>query len=148
MADSDISLIEKICIEKGMRMTGQRRVVARVLSESEDHPDVEEIYKRAERLDPQISIATVYRTLRLFDAANVIDRLEFGDGRARYEISSDETHHYHLIDIKTGKVIEFENEEVDKRLQEIANQLGYRLIGDRLDLYGTALEPSEKDQKP
>ncbi|MEK9683254.1 MAG: Fur family transcriptional regulator [Rhodospirillaceae bacterium] len=131
-----------------MRMTGQRRVVARVLSESEDHPDVEEIYKRAERLDPQISIATVYRTLRLFDAANVIDRLEFGDGRARYEISSDETHHYHLIDIKTGKVIEFENEEVDKRLQEIANQLGYRLIGDRLDLYGTALEPSEKDQKP
>lgn len=129
-------------------MTGQRRVVARVLSESEDHPDVEEIYKRAERLDPQISIATVYRTLRLFDAANVIDRLEFGDGRARYEISSDETHHYHLIDIKTGKVIEFENEEVDKRLQEIANQLGYRLIGDRLDLYGTALEPSEKDQKP
>jgi Fur family ferric uptake transcriptional regulator len=148
LADSDISLIEKICIEKGMRMTGQRRVVARVLSESEDHPDVEEIYKRAERLDPQISIATVYRTLRLFDAANVIDRLEFGDGRARYEISSDETHHYHLIDIKTGKVIEFENEEVDKRLQEIANQLGYRLIGDRLDLYGTALEPSEKDQKP
>ncbi len=145
MADTETSQIEQICIDKGMRMTGQRRVVARVLSESEDHPDVEEIYRRAAMLDPQISIATVYRTLRLFDTANVIDRLEFGDGRARYEVTDDNAHHYHLLDVKSGEVLEFENKEVDRRLKEIAAELGYRLIGDRLDLYGTALEPGEKE---
>jgi len=145
VADTETSQIEQICIDKGMRMTGQRRVVARVLSESEDHPDVEEIYRRAAMLDPQISIATVYRTLRLFDTANVIDRLEFGDGRARYEVTDDNAHHYHLLDVKSGEVLEFENKEVDRRLKEIAAELGYRLIGDRLDLYGTALEPGEKE---
>ena len=132
-----ISEIEQKCVDKGMRMTGQRRVVAAVLSDAEDHPDVEEIYRRAERIDPHISIATVYRTLRLFEAANVIDRLEFGDGKSRYEVSSEEDSHYHLIDVKTGKVIEFEDEEVSRRLEAIAQRLGYKLIGDRLDLYGT-----------
>ena len=133
---SENSKIEQICVDKGMRMTGQRRVVAAVLSGAEDHPDVEEIQKgRANR--STISIATVYRTLRLFEAANVIDRLEFGDGKSRYEVSSEEDSHYHLIDVKTGKVIEFEDEEVSRRLEEIAQRLGYKLIGDRLDLYGT-----------
>jgi len=139
MAEKEISKIEKNCIDKGMRMTGQRRVIARVLSDSQDHPDVEEIHRRAAKLDSQISIATVYRTLRLFDTANVIDRLEFGDGRARYELN-DETNHYHLLDVKSGKVVEFENEEVDRRLKEIAANLGYRLMGNRLDLYCTSLE--------
>ncbi len=145
LTESETSPIEQICIEKGMRMTGQRRVVARVLSGSEDHPDVEEIYRRAERLDPQISIATVYRTLRLFEAASVIDRLEFGDGRARYEVSSAEVNHYHLIDVKSGEVIEFEDEEVARRLKEIAQRLGFKLIGDRLDLYGTPIGSDKKD---
>ena len=144
---SENSKIEQICVDKGMRMTGQRRVVAAVLSGAEDHPDVEEIYRRAERIDPHISIATVYRTLRLFEAANVIDRLEFGDGKSRYEVSSEEDSHYHLIDVKTGKVIEFEDEEVSRRLEEIAQRLGYKLIGDRLDLYGTVSDTGGKKNR-
>lgn len=127
-------------------MTGQRRVVARVLSGAADHPDVEEIYRRAEKIDPHISIATVYRTLRLFEAANVIDRLEFGDGKSRYEVASEEDNHYHLIDVKTGKVIEFEDEEVSRKLQEIAHRLGYKLIGDRLDLYGTMIDAADNSK--
>ncbi len=132
----DLSEIERICIEKGMRMTEQRRVIARVLSESTDHPDVEEVHRRASELDSRISIATVYRTLRLFDLSNVIDRLEFGDGRARYEMTDESSPHHHLIDMKSGHVLEFENEELDRIKQIIADELGYELVGDRVELYG------------
>jgi Fur family ferric uptake transcriptional regulator len=141
---SPLSNIENACIEKGMKMTDQRRVIARVLSDSTDHPDVEEVYHRASELDPKISIATVYRTLRLFDIANIIDRHDFGDGRARYEVSADGSHHHHLIDMKTGDVLEFENEELEEIKKRIAHELGYRLVGERLELYGVSLE-SEQD---
>jgi Fur family ferric uptake transcriptional regulator len=127
--------IEKICIERGLKMTGQRRVICRVLSESHDHPDVEEIYRRAAAADPKISIATVYRTMRIFEEADVIDKLDLGDGRARYEEQHDE-HHHHLIDVTSGKVIEFQNDELEKLKKRIARSLGYDLIGDRLELYG------------
>ena len=110
--NSTISRIENVCIEKGMKMTDQRRVIARVLSESTDHPDVEDVYQRASEIDSKISIATVYRTLRLFDIANIIDRHDFGDGRARYEVAAEGSHHHHLIDVKSGNVLEFENEEL------------------------------------
>lgn len=141
-----VSKIERACIEKGMKMTEQRRVIARVLSGSHDHPDVEEVYRRASTLDPRISIATVYRTLRLFDVANIIDRHEFGDGRARYEIAAEGSHHHHLIDVKTGRVLEFENEELEDIKQRIAEELGYRLVGERLELYGVPIaEESASD---
>lgn len=116
-------------------MTEQRRVICRVLSESTDHPDVEEIFKRASAVDPKISIATIYRTMRLFEEANVIEKLDIGDGRARYEEHRDE-HHHHLIDVKTGKVIEFQNEELEALKRKIARQLGYDLVDDRLELFG------------
>jgi len=116
-------------------MTEQRRVISRVLSESTDHPDVEEIYRRSVALDPKISIATVYRTMRLLEDANVIERLDLRDGRARYEENRDE-HHHHLIDVKTGAVIEFKNEELERIKAKIASELGYEIIGDRLELYG------------
>ena len=134
-----ISPIEQACVEKGMKMTEQRRIIARVLSGSVDHPDVEEVYRRASEFDPRISIATVYRTLRLFDIANIIERLDFGDGRARYEIATGNSHHHHLIDVKTGKVLEFENEELDLIKVRIAKELGYKLVGERLELYGVRL---------
>ena len=137
---SFVSSIEKACIEKGMKMTDQRRVIARVLSGSTDHPDVEDVYHRASEMDPKISIATVYRTLRLFDIANIIDRHDFGDGRARYEVSAEGSHHHHLIDMKTGDVLEFENEELENIKRRIARELGYRLVGERLELYGVSLE--------
>ena len=137
---SSVSSIEKACIEKGMKMTDQRRVIARVLSDSTDHPDVEDVYHRASEMDPKISIATVYRTLRLFDIANIIDRHDFGDGRARYEVSAEGSHHHHLIDMKTGDVLEFENEELENLKRRIARELGYRLVGERLELYGVSLE--------
>lgn len=129
------SRLEKICAERGLKMTEQRRVISRVLSESKDHPDVEAIYRRAVAIDPKISIATVYRTMRLYEDANIIERLDFGDGRARYEENREE-HHHHLIDVNTGKVIEFQNEELEKLKARIAQDLGYDLIGDRLELYG------------
>jgi len=136
-----VSSIENACIEKGMKMTDQRRVIARVLSDSTDHPDVEEVYHRASEMDPKISIATVYRTLRLFDIANIIDRHDFGDGRARYEVAAEGSHHHHLIDMKTGHVLEFEcNEEMENIKRTIARELGYRLVGERLELYGVPLE--------
>ena len=116
-------------------MTEQRRVISRVLSEALDHPDVEAIYRRAAAIDPKISIATVYRTMRLFEDANVIEKLDFGDGRARYEENREE-HHHHLIDINSGEVIEFQNEELEQLKKTIASQLGYDLIGDKLELYG------------
>lgn len=131
--------IEKLCAERGMRMTDQRRVVARALSASQDHPDVEELYKRALAIDPHISIATVYRTVRLFEEAGVVERHDFGDGRSRYEELT-EDHHDHLIDTKTGKVIEFFDEEIEALKSALAKKLGYRLIGHKLELYGVPLD--------
>ena len=129
--------IEKLCVERGMRMTDQRRIVARVLGQSHDHPDVEELYRRAAAVDPHISIATVYRTVRLFEEAGVVEKHDFGDGRSRYEELTDD-HHDHLIDTHTGKVIEFYDEEIEKLKEAIAARLGYRLIGHKLELYGVA----------
>lgn len=131
--------IEKLCLEKNMRMTEQRRVIARVLSSSSDHPDVEELHRRAHAVDPHISIATVYRTVRLFEEAGIIDRLDFRDGRSRYEEHSDD-HHDHLIDMKTGKVVEFVDPEIEALQEAIARKLGYRLVDHRLELYGMPIE--------
>ena len=135
----NVDRLEKLCAEKGMRMTDQRRVIARVLSEAHDHPDVEELYRRAVAVDPHISIATVYRTVRLFEEAGIIERHDFRDGRSRYEQASDE-HHDHLIDMKTGEVVEFVDEEIEKLQQAIAKRLGYRLVDHRLELYGVPVE--------
>lgn len=133
-----VSRLERLCVEKGMKMTGQRRLIARVLSESEDHPDVEAVYRRASELDPNISIATVYRTVRLFEEANILDRHDFGDGRARYEEAPLE-HHDHLIDVRSGRVLEFQDEEIERLQEKIARELGFELIGHRLELYGVPL---------
>jgi len=133
------SQIERLCLEKGLRMTDQRRVIAQVLSESADHPDVELVYRRATEVDPRISIATVYRTVKLFEEANIIARHDFGDGRARYEEAPQE-HHDHLIDVNTGDVIEFRNDEIERLQQDVARRLGYRLVGHRLELYGIRLK--------
>lgn len=130
--------IEKLCVDKGMRMTEQRRVIARVVSESHDHPDVEELHRRAAAVDAGISIATVYRTVRLFEDAGILERHDFRDGRSRYEEVPDE-HHDHLIDMKTGKVIEFIEPEIERLQQEIARKLGYKLVDHRLELYGVPL---------
>src|ERR1700691_1028513 len=129
------SRLEKICAERGLKRADQRRVISRVLSEAHDHPDVEEIYRRASAIDPKISVATVYRTMRLYEDANIIERRDFGDGRARYEENREE-HHHHLIDVNSGEVIEFKNEELEDMKRKIADRLGYDLIGDRLELYG------------
>jgi len=134
----DVDRIESLCIEKGMRMTEQRRVIARVLSHAQDHPDVEELYRRAHAVDPHISIATVYRTVRLFEESGIIARHDFRDGRSRYEEASD-THHDHLIDMKTGTVIEFVDPEIEALQEAIARRLGYRLVDHRLELYGMPL---------
>jgi Fur family ferric uptake transcriptional regulator len=131
--------LEKLCIEKGMRMTDQRRVIARVLSGAQDHPDVEELYRRAHDVDPHISIATVYRTVRLFEEAGILERHEFGDGRSRYEAAS-ETHHDHLIDVETGNVIEFVDDELEALQKRIAEKLGFRLVDHRMELYGVTLD--------
>ncbi|SNS78980.1 Fur family transcriptional regulator [Tropicimonas sediminicola] len=128
------SILERL-EAKGLRMTGQRRVIAEVLSEADDHPDVEELYNRASAHDPKISIATVYRTVKLFEEAGIIDRLEFGDGRARYE-DADREHHDHLIDLNSGEVIEFCDPEIEALQERIAQRLGYRLKGHKLELYG------------
>ena len=127
-------------------MTEQRRVIARVLSSATDHPDVEEVYDRASSVDPRISIATVYRTLRLFDIANIIDRHDFGDGRSRYEVADEVGHHHHLIDMKNGHVLEFENEELENMKQRIARELGYDLVGDRLELYGVPIGTKDEEE--
>ncbi len=129
------SRLEELCVQKGLKMTDQRRVISRVLSEATDHPDVEQVYRRASQIDPRISIATVYRTMRLFEEANVIERLDFGDGRARYEESRDQ-HHHHLIDLDSGEVVEFTNPEIEALKERIARELGFELIGHRLELYG------------
>lgn len=133
--------IERLCIDKGMKMTEQRRVIARVLSMAKDHPDVEKVYRRASEMDPKISIATVYRTVRLFEEANIIERHDFGDGRSRYEEATDE-HHDHLIDIQSGEVIEFQNQEIEALQEEIAEKHGMKLVGHRLELYGVPLGSS------
>jgi Fur family ferric uptake transcriptional regulator len=140
------SRIEQLCIEKGMKMTGQRRIIARVLSEAVDHPDVEELYRRSAERDPNISIATVYRTVRLFEEASILDRHDFGEGRARYEEATDD-HHDHLIDIQSGKVIEFTDDRIEAIQQEIANKYGLRLVGHRLELYGTPLDTTKNAEK-
>jgi Fur family ferric uptake transcriptional regulator len=131
--------IEQQCIEKGMRMTDQRRVVARVLAQAHDHPDVEELYHRAVAVDPHISLATVYRTVRLFEEAGVVERHDFGDGRSRYE-EAGEDHHDHLINIKTGEVIEFFDQEIEKMKEALAEKLGFKLVGHKLELYAVPLE--------
>jgi len=138
------SRLERLCLEKGLKMTEQRRVIARVLSDAVDHPDVEQVYQRATKIDSGISLATVYRTVRLFQEASILERHDFGDGRARYE-ESPESHHDHLIDLHSGKVIEFTNEEIEKLQHRVAAQLGYRLIGHRLELY--AVPVGETSQK-
>ncbi len=137
--------IEQLCVAQNMKMTDQRRVIARVLSVSEDHPDVEEVHRRASKIDPRISIATVYRTVRLWEEAGILDRHDFGDGRARYEEVTDE-HHDHLINVKSGAVIEFQNEEIEALQQRIAREHGMRLVDHRLELYGMPLDTeSEAD---
>ncbi|MDP6953378.1 MAG: Fur family transcriptional regulator [Alphaproteobacteria bacterium] len=137
-----MSRVERLCIEKGLKMTGQRRIVARVLSEAGDHPDANEVFRRAVLIDPHISLATVYRTVRVLEESNVLERHDFGDGRARYEQSGSE-HHDHLIDIESGKVIEFHNDKIEKLQKIVAEELGFRLVGHRLELYGSPLEPGK-----
>jgi Fur family ferric uptake transcriptional regulator len=133
------SRLEQQCIDKGLRMTEQRRVIARVLSESIDHPDVETVYQRASKIDPGIGLATVYRTLRLFEEANILERHDFGDGRARYEEVPTE-HHDHLIDVQTGEVIEFQNEAIEALQRRVAEELGFRLVDHRLELFGVRIK--------
>ena len=136
---ADNSKIEVLCERAGMRMTGQRRVIARILSESDDHPDVEVLHRRAILEDSGISIATVYRTVKLFEEAGILTRHDFGDGRSRYETIS-EDHHDHLIDLQSGKVIEFSNDAIEELQRQVAEKLGYKLVDHRLELYGVPLE--------
>ncbi|WP_445679714.1 Fur family transcriptional regulator [Radicibacter daui] len=136
---SALTTLEKRCIEKGLKMTEQRRVISRVLTESSDHPDVEQVYRRAQSVDPNISLATVYRTMKLFEDLEVIERLDFGDGRARYEESRQE-HHHHMIDLDSGDVVEFTNDELELLKERIARELGFELVSHRLELYGRRLK--------
>ena len=131
--------IEALCQQRGLRITEQRRVIARVLSESADHPDVDQLHARAAAIDPGISIATVYRTVRLFEDAGILDRHDFGDGRARYE-AAPEAHHDHMIDVESGHVIEFVDPELEALQRQISERLGYRLVDHRLELFGVRLE--------
>jgi len=146
VAETKSQSLEETCVAKGMRMTEQRRVVARVLEGATDHPDVEELYRRAAAVDPRISIATVYRTVKLFEDSGVIARHDFGAGRARYELIPDE-HHDHLIDLRTGNVIEFRDEEIERLQQAMAERLGFRLVDHRLELYGVPLNPPKDGKK-
>lgn len=134
--------IEELCIDKGMKMTEQRRIIARVLSIAKDHPDVEEVHRRASDLDARISIATVYRTVRLWEEADILERHDFGDGRSRYEEATDE-HHDHLIDVKSGRVVEFTNVAIEELQEMIAREHGMKLVGHRLELYGVPLTENE-----
>jgi Fur family ferric uptake transcriptional regulator len=135
------SRIALLCVERGLKMTGQRRVIARVLSDADDHPDVEELYRRASVLDDRISIATVYRTVRLFEEKGILERRDFGGGRARYE-PTEHGHHHHLIDVDTGRVIEFENAAHERLMTEIAARLGFELVSLRLELFGRKRQPA------
>ncbi|MCO6382380.1 MAG: transcriptional repressor [Vannielia sp.] len=136
---SNPTLIERSAA-KGLRITGQRKVIAEVLDAASDHPDVEELYARASAVDPRISLATVYRTVKLFEESGLLEKLEFGDGRARYE-DAERDHHDHLIDMKTGEVIEFVDPEIEALQEKIAERLGYELKGHKLELYGTRKKP-------
>ncbi|WP_159946158.1 Fur family transcriptional regulator [Rhizobium sp. 18065] len=138
-----IKSLEALCAERGMRMTEQRRVIARILEESADHPDVEELYRRSSKVDAKISISTVYRTVKLFEDAGIIERHDFRDGRSRYETVPEE-HHDHLIDLKTGVVVEFHSPEIEALQERIAREHGFRLVGHRLELYGIPLANDEK----
>ncbi len=137
--------IETRCHEHGLRMTGQRRVIARVLADANDHPDVEEVHRRAHSKDARISLSTVYRTVKLFEAKGIIERHDFGRGRGQYEATS-RAHHDHLIDIATGRVIEFQDQAIERLQDEIARKLGYQLVGHRLELFGMAL-PANRNTK-
>ena len=139
MAEDKLTAIEEACVARGMRMTGQRRVIARVIGNAHDHPDVEELYRRAAKVDDKISISTVYRTVRLLEDAGIIERHDFRAGRARYEQVPDE-HHDHLIDLRTGKVTEFRSEEIEKLQEAVAHRLGYKLVDHRLELYAVPLD--------
>ena len=141
-----LTAIEEACVTLGLRMTDQRRVIARIIADAQDHPDVEELHRRAAAVDDRISISTVYRTVKLFEDAGIIERHDFRDGRSRYEPVPDE-HHDHLIDLRTGHVVEFRSEEIEQLQEEIARKLGYRLVGHRLELYGVPLDKpkSQKD---
>jgi Fur family ferric uptake transcriptional regulator len=143
MTEPKTQSLEETCVAKGMRMTDQRRVIARVLEAATDHPDVEELYRRASAVDPKISIATVYRTMKLFEDAGVVERHDFGAGRSRYEPIPDE-HHDHLIDLRSGRVIEFRDEEIERLQEAMAKRLGYRLADHRLELYGVPLDDGKK----
>jgi len=134
--------LEELCVERGMRMTEQRRIIARILEESADHPDVEELYRRSVKIDAKISISTVYRTVKLFEDAGIIERHDFRDGRSRYETVPEE-HHDHLIDLKTGVVIEFHSPEIEALQERIAREHGFRLVDHRLELYGVPLTKDE-----
>jgi Fur family ferric uptake transcriptional regulator len=135
--------LEDLCAERGMRMTDQRRVIARVLQESDDHPDVEELYRRSSAVDPKISISTVYRTVKLFEDTGIIERHDFRDGRSRYETVPEE-HHDHLIDLKNGVVIEFRSAEIEALQERIAREHGFKLVDHRLELYGVPLKADER----
>jgi len=139
---SEVSRLERLCAEKGMRMTEQRKVIARVLSEAKDHPDVDDLYKRASAIDRHISLSTVYRTVRLFEESGILERHDFGEGRARYEQASRD-HHDHLIDIKSGKVIEFMNDEIERLQQTVARQHGFKIVGHKLELYCVPLDEND-----
>ncbi|MEN9894578.1 MAG: hypothetical protein RIR97_430 [Pseudomonadota bacterium] len=138
-----VKSLEDRCAERGMRMTEQRRVIARILDGAEDHPDVEELYRRSVKIDARISISTVYRTVRMFEDAGIIERHDFREGRARYETVPEE-HHDHLIDLKTGTVIEFHSKEIEALQERIAREHGFRLVDHRLELYGIPLAPEEQ----
>ncbi len=141
---STASDLEKLCAEKGLKMTSQRRVIVQVLADSDDHPAAEDVYRRASRIEGRISLATVYRTIRLLEEAGILEKHDFGDGRARYE-EIKRTHHDHLIDVDTGEVIEFVNEEIESLQEAVARELGYRLTGHRHELYGTRIHKPEQD---
>lgn len=143
MTEPKLNVIEAQCVAKGMRMTEQRRVIAQALAQSADHPDVEDLYRRCAEIDPHISISTVYRTVKLFEDAGIIERHDFREGRARYEQIS-ETHHDHLIDLRSGRVIEFQSEEIERLQADIARSLGYRLVDHRLELYAVPLADAKK----
>jgi Fur family ferric uptake transcriptional regulator len=144
--EAGMDRIEKRCIERGLRMTDQRRIIARVLSEADDHPDAEELHRRAFAIDRNISLATVYRTVRLLEEAGIIERRDFRDGRARYEEATDD-HHDHLIDIRSGKVIEFYDEELERLKDAIAAKLGYRLVDHRLELFCVPADEAEDNKQ-
>ena len=139
------SRVAQLCVEKGLKMTEPRRVIARVLSESDDHPDVEALHGRVRELDPSISIATVYRTMKLFEETNIVTKRDFGDGRARYEETRSEGHHHHMIDVTSGEVIEFYNEELEQLKIRTARELGFELVDHHLELFGVPLGSGKGD---